>query len=449
MLQLIHGAKRELRASLHVGRGLALIGASFAAMFAVGVAGAAAGRSPVVMVGLHDGEVVSGRVTWGARVSDSKTSRVRFAVDGVVRSTDLAAPYLFGGGKRRFDTRAIANGRHRLTVIASVGAASLTRTVHVQIRNRRAASSIYWGAYIEGNQTYGHLYGGSWDDAPWGSATWDRFEANAAKRVSVVHYGQPPPWERGFDPGPFELARKRGAIPAVDMTTKSVPLRDIAAGRYDDSIAAWARGAKAWGKPFFLILDVEMNGPWEPYGPVNGNTPADFIGAWRHIHDVFASVGATNVTWVWCPNVDPRKHFVPYADLYPGDRYVDWTGLDGYDFDGTASFSWLFSSSYATLLKLAPTKPVMLSQVGAEEVTGKAAWITDALEKQLPQHFPRVKAVLWFNWRIFEHGRWLNWEIESSPAAQSAFRAAIASPYYRAGGSGAKTPLLNKVEPPP
>lgn len=448
MLRLMHGAKRKLSASVHVGRALAVFGAAAAALLATGVGPAAAGRSPLVIVGPHDGAVLSGNITWGVRIRGHHPSRVRFAVDGVVRSTDTAAPYFFGGGTRGLDTRTIANGRHRLTAIASVGASQLAQTVYVQVRNGVAGSSVYWGAYMEGNQTYGHLYGGTWDDAPWGGATWDRFEANAGKRVSVVHYGQPPPWERAFDTGPFALARKRGAIPAVDMSTKSVPLRDIAAGRYDDSIAAWARGAKAWGRPFFLILDVEMNGPWEPYGPVNGNSQADFVSAWRHMHDIFTAAGATNVTWVWCPNVDPRRQFVPYSDLYPGDRYVDWTGLDGYDFDGTASFSWLFSSSYARLLQLAPAKPVMLSQVGAEELTGKAAWITDALATQLPRRFPRVKAVLWFNWRIFEQGRWLNWEIESSTAAQSAFRSAIASPYYRAGGSGGKLPLLTKVPTP-
>jgi beta-mannanase len=316
------------------------------------------------------------------------------------------------------------------------------------VRNGLAASSIYWGAYIEGQQTYSYLYGGAWQDAPWDSATWNRFEANAGKSVSVIHFGQPPPWERGFDVRPFELARKRGAIPAVDMSTKSASLRDLTAGRYDDSIAAWARGAKGWRRPFFLILDVEMNGPWEPYGPANGNEPADFVHAWRHIHDVFAAVGATNVTWVWCPNIDPGGHFVPYKDLYPGDNYVDWTGLDGYDFDGTASFFSLFSSSYAALLRLAPRKPVMLSQMGADEATGKkAAWITDAFA-QLPRRFPRIEAVLWFNWRIFEQGRYLNWEIESSPGAEHAFRDAIASPYYRAGGRGVSRPLLKKVPPP-
>ncbi len=34
---------------------------------------------------------------------------------------------------------------------------------------------------------------------------------------------------------------------------------------------------------------------------VNGDQPGEFVAAWRHVHDIFTSVGATNATWVWCP----------------------------------------------------------------------------------------------------------------------------------------------------
>ena len=63
------------------------------------------------------------------------------------------------------------------------------------------ASPIYWGAYIDGNDTYG----GSYSDAPWDSSTWDLFERHAGKKVSLLHYGQPPPWERAFDYGPWDV----------------------------------------------------------------------------------------------------------------------------------------------------------------------------------------------------------------------------------------------------
>ena len=35
------------------------------------------------------------------------------------------------------------------------------------------------------------------------------------------------------------------------------------------------------------------------------------------------------------PNVDPNNKYTPYDQLYPGNAYVDWTCLDGYNKDGT------------------------------------------------------------------------------------------------------------------
>jgi beta-mannanase len=108
------------------------------------------------------------------------------------------------------------------------------------------------------------------------------------------------------------------------MSTGSVPLRDIANGKYDTSIRTWMQQVAAYGHPFFLILDVEMNGTWEPYSPgVNDNTSADFVNMWRHVHDLAQQAGAANITWVWAPNVDPRGLFTPYDQVFPGTAYVD------------------------------------------------------------------------------------------------------------------------------
>lgn len=50
---------------------------------------------------------------------------------------------------------------------------------------------------------------------------------------------------------------------------------------------------------------------------------------------------------------------------YPGDAYVDWTGLDGYNY-GLAwrSFSTLFGPSYADITRLT-SKPLMVAEWGA------------------------------------------------------------------------------------
>ena len=208
--------------------------------------------------------------------------------------------------------------------------------------------------------------------------------------------------------------------------------------------------AAAWGHPFFLNLDPEMNGTWEPYSPgKNGNTTADFVNAWRRFHDLAQQQGASNITWVWCPNVDPGNLFTPYSQLYPGDAYVDWTGFNGFNKDGKSSFSWLFGSSYNTLLQIAPTKPILISETAAEEALGnKVSWITDAFSTQLPQNFPQIKAVVWFNWRFYQNSKWWNYDIESTSSAQQAFSNAISSPYYLAGGGLSNLPLHTKITPP-
>jgi hypothetical protein len=289
-----------------------------------------------------------------------------------------------------------------------------------------AVPSLYWGAYIEGAQTYGAYYGGAWSTAPWDTRTWDRFEQNAGKKVSLLHYGQPPPWEQAFTPAVHDAVLARGAIPLVNTSSGNASLRDIAAGVYDASITRWANAVKAWGKPMFFRWNWEMNGEWFPWGAQARANPADYVNSWRHFHDIVAAAGATNVTWVWNPNiVTPTGTPTPIAQLYPGDAYVDWTAIDGYNW-GTQwlSFEQIFRSTYNSILAIAPSKPMMIAETGSAEIGGsKAAWINDMFAA-LPS-FPSVRALVWFNWRNTERGAWWDWPIESSSAAQAAFRQGI------------------------
>jgi beta-mannanase len=167
------------------------------------------------------------------------------------------------------------------------------------------------------------------------------------------------------------------------------------------------------------------------------------------VHDVVQAQGASNVTWVWCPNVDPAHEYTPMSSLYPGDAYVDWTCLNGYNWGGKQwlTFDHVFGESYRELLTIAPSKPIMIGEMSSAERGGsKAAWITDALTG-LPRHYPRVKAVMWFNWRIYEKSTWWPWEVESSASSQQAFASAIALPYYASGGGYGNLPFLKKVKP--
>ncbi len=296
------------------------------------------------------------------------------------------------------------------------------------------AAGAYFGAYMEGANTFAYYYPSEapWSNAPWDTRTWDRFERDAGKKVAMVMFGQPIFWSQPFDyDKAFDATVARGAVPVVDMSTGSTPLVDIANGAYDAQITAWAKAAAAWGQPFVLRLDAEMNGTWYNFGAQARTNPQSFVAMWRHVHDLFVAAGATNVSWHWCPNVDPESTQTPLESLYPGDAYVDWTGMTGYD-QGGESFNWVFSATYARLVALAPSKPIMIGEIGAVDAgyPGEKVQFLSDMFSQLPTLFPQVRAFCWFNWRTNENNPPWDWPIESSATAQAAFAQGMASSYY-------------------
>jgi Glycosyl hydrolase family 26 len=186
------------------------------------------------------------------------------------------------------------------------------------------------------------------------------------------------------------------------------PLSRIAAGDFDPYIDSWAGGLKSFGANVMLDFAHEMDGSWYPWGyGVNGNTPSDYIAAFRHVHDRFVLAGATNVAFVWTVDiwnsagVDPRS-------FYPGDSYVDWMAIDVFNWGasggGWASLSQGLNATqvYSRLASLSG-KPMMLAEWASTEPgpqdppgVSKGQWILDAAQA-LTTEFPRIGAAVWFS----------------------------------------------------
>lgn len=279
------------------------------------------------------------------------------------------------------------------------------------------AEGIYYGAY---------------------SSDMDLFVTDAGKQVSIRHKYQA--WGSSWNAFPTNTMndiRLSGAIPLVTwepwaykITDANYTLAHIINGTYDQYIAQWAAAAKSWKHPFFLRFAHEMNGrTWYPWQEgFNGNTPGQFVQAWKHIVDIFREQGVNNVNWVWCPNVS-FYNSTPMAGLYPGDDYVDWVALDGYN-RSTSSSNWktfqaVYNNSFNELEQIAPDKNIMIAEISSSETGGsKGDWIRDAFGTQIPAR-AKVKAVVWFNSiDVFD------FRIQSSAAAQDGFREAIGSTYY-------------------
>jgi hypothetical protein len=318
---------------------------------------------------------------------------------------------------------------------------------------------IYWGAWMDGD-VYKATDPGL-GDAPWDSTTWNLFEAHARKPVSIVHFGQPPPWEQSFAVEPLELTRKRGAYPLMDMGNGYIPgkahtdkepdnrvsLKEINEGKYDSYFKNWAEAAAAYGYPFFFRWDWEMNGTWYKWGEDAKAKPSEFREAWIRLHKIAVEKKATNVTWVWCPNVQ-FSGSTSLAELYPGNEYVDWTCLDGYNKTGF-QFESIIGPSYTALTTaIAPSKPVMIGETSTsfENPSKRESWMRNAL-RSLPVTFPKIEAFLWFNWNIVQEGHEWEWPIEWE-GAEGAFAEEINSPFFAANEFGEPT-TLKAIQPLP
>ncbi|ANN21679.1 hypothetical protein SD37_09900 [Amycolatopsis orientalis] len=220
-----------------------------------------------------------------------------------------------------------------------------------------------------------------------------------------------------------------GRIPLINWEPFGVSFDDIVDGKLDGDIEARADSAKALGKKVLLDFAAEMNesASW------GGHSPDKYIAAYRRVHDIFVSRGAENVVWIWCPNNTDSPNSPPAMSYYPGDGYVDWTGVDGYNW-GTSEegFSWqsfeeVFAAAYEQLAGL--RKPIIIGEMASDEVGGsKAQWINE-VAPTLRQRFPLIKAAVWFDVAKERH-----WQVNSSPSSLAAYRDLAKDPYFNPRG---------------
>ena len=223
-------------------------------------------------------------------------------------------------------------------------------------------------------------------------------------------------WGQQFPADVAQLANARGMTPQItwepwDPRAGVQQSRYHLAGLARDSayVDAFARGAARSGVPLTLRFGHEMNGDWYPWAVgVNGNTPADFVAAFRGLRKRFDEMGATNVRWVWCPNVMIGDQVELLRRCYPGDDVVDVVGLDGYDRDGNASPAQIFGDTVDVVRSIAPGKPVWINETGSTPGPNKAAYIEKVIDYTTSA---QLDALVWFevaaaggpDWRLTEN----------------------------------------------
>lgn len=247
-------------------------------------------------------------------------------------------------------------------------------------------------------------------------AAFAEFESTIGKRLGIRSYFVA--WDEEFPSDSHEADAAAGRTPLLTWYPPR-ELAAIAAGEWDALVRARAAAAADFGRPLLVRFAAEFNGAWSG---VHGQQQ-EFIAAWRHLVTAFRR--APNVDWVWCPYaLRPSSAADDWRTYWPGDRYVDWVGMDGYNW-GT-SRAWSSWQSFAEIFgrlhaDYRHRKPLMICEVASAELGGdKAAWIRD-MHAALNGRFADVRALVWF-----DADKETDWRVDSSPASLAAFRALAA-----------------------
>jgi beta-mannanase len=215
------------------------------------------------------------------------------------------------------------------------------------------------------------------------------------------------------------------------QTPNDIEVR-IAAGQYNPYITNWATRMKTFlsgpdgvygnadDRRAYLRLGHEMNGNWYPWSPaVGGNSPVDYVAMWRRVRGIFGGMGldALHLQWIWCVNAEDVGGSAA-EEFYPGNDYVDWVAIDGYNWGASrAGTAWKSPADiYGPMLTrvraiTGNSKPAALTEfattsaaAGGTSVPAKSAWIGDVFAYAGSN---QLKMLVWFNtdketdWAVF------------------------------------------------
>jgi hypothetical protein len=249
----------------------------------------------------------------------------------------------------------------------------------------------------------------------------------------------------------IDVAANNGATALVTWQPNGYTAPDINNGKADTYITTFANAVKVYPHEVWLRPLHEANGgDWYSWNVGNSsmlNTDSNVAAAYRHIVTIFRNAGVTNVKWVWTTTSSNSSGGNPtsFAGTYPGDDYVDYISIDGYNFgtfhtvanSGWASswqtFRQVFAPAYNALAGI--NKPLFIAEFSSSELGGnKAQWYRDAFAS-LSGTFPRIFALVVFSNNVSDG----DWRINTTDSSLAAWRWCVAK--YASLSTGVRSSL--------
>lgn len=231
--------------------------------------------------------------------------------------------------------------------------------------------------------------------------------------------GQYVSWNVPFDAAAAARSVSYGALYYAAWEPFGASVQAIADGASDAYITSFAKAVRDFGDPIALSFGHEMNGNWYSWGTTQA-TAAEFVAAWRHIHDLFAKAGADNVIWVWNPNIVNPMPDVRLKPYWPGNSYVDWVGVTGYfATTGPHTFDGVYGQTMAEVRHFTD-RPFIIAETAVETGPSDTASVHNLISGV--EQRSDVLGLIWFDYD--KNG--VDWTVDGRPAVRAAVAEALA-----------------------
>lgn len=242
-----------------------------------------------------------------------------------------------------------------------------------------------------------------------------------------------------------------GIVPMLTWEPWGTALEAISVGDslMIDYVTAFAQEMAAYGETIRLRFGHEMISS-DPYASTDNwypwqDKPEVYVSAYQTVYNIFQTVGATNVEFVW--NINNYPSDVSILEVYfPGPDYVDWVGIDGYNWGSLEksgqNFDDIFYNVYHAIVdnpEIFGDNPIMIGETATGNDTGiwlgdrymtKAEWIEYMFARISSGDYDEIEAFYWF-----DQNKEQDWRLESSAESWAAFQTAMSSEYFSSGSS--------------
>jgi hypothetical protein len=239
-------------------------------------------------------------------------------------------------------------------------------------------------------------------------------------------------WLTKFRIGIAYSALKRHITLIDQIEPKGINLQNIYSDKYDSKLYNeynsylynFATSVRDFGHRIIIGFGHEMNGTWYSWSKY---PPADFVAAWKHVVYIFNKAGATNVTWMWTIH----HASIGIHAYWPGAKYVDLVGIDGYFETPQNTFQNIFGVSIRAVQKFTKL-PIMIGETAVGQYVGHNM-TRDVHSLFFGVHQYGLYGLVWFDEPQAAKSRGSHhqdWELEDHPAALHEFQTEVK--YYSA-----------------